>query len=955
MGAWGTDPHPDTDSLDALERRLIPALVLRCAQHLLKWGLEEEGLFRISGRASHVSKLRAEFDTGADYDISECTPGDLDPHAVSSVFKAYLRELPEPILTHALNPYFEAAMIAENNARRSEELARVEAAAAAGTSPPQMGGMRGPTLPSGPRAGMQPGGGGVVMGGIPTMRKPPSLSTLGLPNLSGIRPPSTSLVRHFASLIVRLPRENRDLLRTVVDLINETAKRAKGTNGEGGGGGTKMPLSNLTLVFCPSLNMSPGVLRVLCEVKEVWEPPVPPRGPVVEDDSDEEEEEEEVKQEDHHDAREEAVVFDNPNPFSSRSVVPVPTQMEASASSASEATTATTSSKDTSSDSFFSTSASPRPLTPASLSAGPVTPGSMSTRPLTPASMSSRPVTPGSMSARPTTPASLSPRPVTPASMATRPLSPESSVQTNPTSPRMMWSSSESLNTASTSVEGPAKKSPASSQFVGTAPLVPTARPKKGTAIARPRSKSGSDLLTLTSQVRNGGDEAHRQPSSQPSTPAFNLQTSANNSTTAAELETPDPNAATPATTTTSDTGSVVHSPKPAKLALQQPHISLPMPPGDDDRVVFPSTSSPASRPHSRLQIGVSTSDTRPSTAVFPSSWSVPQTPSTPSNRHSTHLLSVSTTTSSRSGGSDKVAPSPSGSTTSSNGGAGSLGRAMRMKKPSISALFGKKSISSLKTAGPSGSDKKGGIQISGPLELIGTAGQMSPSLSSPAGFGAGSSGGLSPSRHYGMMGMPMPEQYRQSRLSSPPVLDTPIDSTPFDFGEVLGSKEGETPTTPTATSSGRARSASASAHALFRPTSPVLSSPPFSRYHTPTTNSTNSSTETAIASTATLQLSAPTTESVPLPTSRKGSTARPHGPRPAPNQSQSGTRSPTLSLKSAPSSASYTSATYGRLSLWDDEGDDGKKKDEADDDWAKTVMKHLTEGAEAAGLGGGK
>lgn len=30
--------------------------------------------------------------TGADYDMSECTPGDLDPHAVASIFKAYLRE-----------------------------------------------------------------------------------------------------------------------------------------------------------------------------------------------------------------------------------------------------------------------------------------------------------------------------------------------------------------------------------------------------------------------------------------------------------------------------------------------------------------------------------------------------------------------------------------------------------------------------------------------------------------------------------------------------------------------------------------------------------------------------------------------------------------------------------------------------------------------------------------------
>ena len=68
----------------------------------------------MSGRASHVTKLRSEFDTGqsfieysvicqveidswsrvlgADWDLTDCTPGDLDPHAVASVFKAYLRE-----------------------------------------------------------------------------------------------------------------------------------------------------------------------------------------------------------------------------------------------------------------------------------------------------------------------------------------------------------------------------------------------------------------------------------------------------------------------------------------------------------------------------------------------------------------------------------------------------------------------------------------------------------------------------------------------------------------------------------------------------------------------------------------------------------------------------------------------------------------------------------------------
>jgi hypothetical protein len=36
--------------------------------------------------------MRSEFDRGADYDLAQCTPADLDPHAVASVFKAYLRE-----------------------------------------------------------------------------------------------------------------------------------------------------------------------------------------------------------------------------------------------------------------------------------------------------------------------------------------------------------------------------------------------------------------------------------------------------------------------------------------------------------------------------------------------------------------------------------------------------------------------------------------------------------------------------------------------------------------------------------------------------------------------------------------------------------------------------------------------------------------------------------------------
>ncbi|KAJ8495395.1 hypothetical protein ONZ45_g12878 [Pleurotus djamor] len=232
------DP-PSREMLVALELKRLPALVVRCAQHILIWGVQEEGLFRVNGRPTHVSKIRSEFDSGADYDMSNCNPGDLDPHAVASVFKAYLRELPEPILTQALVPYFEAAMAQENSMQAAQ-------APAANTRP----GMKGPSLPSGPRAG-QPG-----------VRKPPSLSTLAMPNLSGMRPPSESLLNALRSLIDQLPAENRDLVRLVTDLIKATSKASKAT---------KMPLSNLLLVFCPSLNMSPPLLRVLCEA-DIWDP-----------------------------------------------------------------------------------------------------------------------------------------------------------------------------------------------------------------------------------------------------------------------------------------------------------------------------------------------------------------------------------------------------------------------------------------------------------------------------------------------------------------------------------------------------------------------------------------------------------------------------------------------------------------------------------------------------------
>ncbi|WWC68596.1 uncharacterized protein I206_102526 [Kwoniella pini CBS 10737] len=110
---WGIvedDIGADLGEYDRRRKACLPAVVVRSVEYLQIWGPQEEGIFRISGRSSHIAKLRKEFDSGADIDLTKCHPGDLDPHAVAGLFKSYLRELPSPLLTHQLGPQFDSYM-----------------------------------------------------------------------------------------------------------------------------------------------------------------------------------------------------------------------------------------------------------------------------------------------------------------------------------------------------------------------------------------------------------------------------------------------------------------------------------------------------------------------------------------------------------------------------------------------------------------------------------------------------------------------------------------------------------------------------------------------------------------------------------------------------------------------------------------------------------------------------
>ncbi|XP_068012588.1 rho GTPase-activating protein 25 [Melanerpes formicivorus] len=75
-------------------QQLVPILVQKCAEFILQQGLAEEGIFRLPGQDTLVRQLREAFDAGERPSFRR----DTDVHTVASLFKLYLRELPEPVV-----------------------------------------------------------------------------------------------------------------------------------------------------------------------------------------------------------------------------------------------------------------------------------------------------------------------------------------------------------------------------------------------------------------------------------------------------------------------------------------------------------------------------------------------------------------------------------------------------------------------------------------------------------------------------------------------------------------------------------------------------------------------------------------------------------------------------------------------------------------------------------------
>ncbi|XP_046660606.1 rho GTPase-activating protein 17-like isoform X2 [Homalodisca vitripennis] len=90
-----------------------------CALSVL--AMDEEGLFRVAGGASKIRRMKLSLDANC---MSLGTALEYrDPHVIASVLKSYLRQLPEPLMTHKLHDqWIAAAKVTESNDARLQAL-----------------------------------------------------------------------------------------------------------------------------------------------------------------------------------------------------------------------------------------------------------------------------------------------------------------------------------------------------------------------------------------------------------------------------------------------------------------------------------------------------------------------------------------------------------------------------------------------------------------------------------------------------------------------------------------------------------------------------------------------------------------------------------------------------------------------------------------------------------------
>uniref|UniRef100_A0A8C9VDK6 BCR activator of RhoGEF and GTPase n=1 Tax=Scleropages formosus TaxID=113540 RepID=A0A8C9VDK6_SCLFO len=90
------------------ERSKVPYIVRQCLEEIERRGMEEVGIYRVSGVATDIQALKAAFDAN-NKDVSVMM-SEMDVNAIAGTLKLYFRELPEPLFTDELYSNFAVAV-----------------------------------------------------------------------------------------------------------------------------------------------------------------------------------------------------------------------------------------------------------------------------------------------------------------------------------------------------------------------------------------------------------------------------------------------------------------------------------------------------------------------------------------------------------------------------------------------------------------------------------------------------------------------------------------------------------------------------------------------------------------------------------------------------------------------------------------------------------------------------
>ena len=102
------------------DQNAVPIVVMQCTLAVDTFGLDVEGIYRVSGNSSHSNSLKSQFDhNAAQVDFRNPANFFHDVNSVASLLKQFFRDLPDPLFTTVgYQGFIEAARIDDDNQRR---------------------------------------------------------------------------------------------------------------------------------------------------------------------------------------------------------------------------------------------------------------------------------------------------------------------------------------------------------------------------------------------------------------------------------------------------------------------------------------------------------------------------------------------------------------------------------------------------------------------------------------------------------------------------------------------------------------------------------------------------------------------------------------------------------------------------------------------------------------------